>query len=1104
MRLEDEKYNGDKIYINASGTKSISSDFASVKAYAEDWEYVYRTVTVENDTSSRISLANYSDADLNFYLDDVSVCEIDITGFEPTSIELFASNAGVVPRNGINTVNIRSNVYNQLGGQEGVRQTMDSYSIVGSPVGISISNNGVLTIDSRAEAGTVTVEGMIETTNGEISQTIDIEVLPMIESEDSNLFANGSFEDADDLLFEGDFKVLSDEFYDGNYAAFVDGDISQNVYLKPDKTYIVMAFVKGNDEFSITAENGAVSGVSTREDGEWKRIWATIDTAGIQDNLLTNITISSQSEYYADNLFVGELTEGFEDCEFSVSYIESDREITHLVNGDVFPKIVLKNGSEAKSLRLICGLYNKNNPTKLIDTVYIDNTELGSFEEREIEFETSIEITDYKNQILKFFAWDSELSPLGEADLTGAKDEVIYYVSPDGIHSDSLIRNPASVKFKSIGSVHTQLLLRETNNIPYPKDGITIILEEGIYPYQTTFSTIHGGTEDAPVVIKAADGADVTITGDKVIEGPFVEADTNISEKLIDQEAKKHLVQINLVEQGITGYDGIYTPGYYNVPWSITEKEAPPMELVIDGKIMTLARYPNTGYMNAGTIVDEGTVFGKNLNPEADESILTQEQKNGGFVISPDDDRYKKWGNAPQARIYGFFRYPWADQTIEIESIDSQNETLKVKHPSYYEIEDNAYFYAFDILEEIDTPGEYYIDRSNGMLYLYPPEDVDLSKARISITNSKSAIFWFVNEASNIVFENINLKNARGKAVWTENNNNNIKFINCTFENTGENVATISGTSKNIVFDGCSFKHINGGILLNSGETSTLTRGNSIVKNCLFEDFSRITTTYNAAVTLGGVGNTVSHNTIRNAPQMAIQIYGGTDHVIEYNDIYNVLSEGDDMSVIYTGRTWISRGIKIRYNYIHDIASFVEDRVGIYGVYLDDLYSGMEITGNVFADFGGYPVFINGGRDNTVKSNIFANTLGSLYMTSIGVDEDKDMSGFYNGINKVKEYESKDLWYQKYPELVTVMDNEPRKPVNNVFAENLIINSERGNYLDIWAEKLLINENNIVKTYEEAGFDGSEGKEYQLLPESDVFNFFRNFRQIPINQMGPR
>ena len=91
VRLEDEKYNGDKIYINASGTKSISSDFASVKAYAEDWEYVYRTVTVENDTSSRISLANYSDADLNFYLDDVSVCEIDITGFEPTSIELFAA-----------------------------------------------------------------------------------------------------------------------------------------------------------------------------------------------------------------------------------------------------------------------------------------------------------------------------------------------------------------------------------------------------------------------------------------------------------------------------------------------------------------------------------------------------------------------------------------------------------------------------------------------------------------------------------------------------------------------------------------------------------------------------------------------------------------------------------------------------------------------------------------------------------------------------------------------------------------------------------------------------------------------------------------------------
>ena len=37
---------------------------------------------------------------------------------------------------------------------------------------------------------------------------------------------------------------------------------------------------------------------------------------------------------------------------------------------------------------------NKNNPTKLIDVACVDNVALGSFEEREIEFESSIEITE--------------------------------------------------------------------------------------------------------------------------------------------------------------------------------------------------------------------------------------------------------------------------------------------------------------------------------------------------------------------------------------------------------------------------------------------------------------------------------------------------------------------------------------------------------------------------------------------------------------------------------------------------------------------------------------------------------------------------------------
>ena len=40
-------------------------------------------------------------------------------------------------------------------------------------------------------------------------------------------------------------------------------------------------------------------------------------------------------------------------------------------------------------------------------------------------------------------------------------------------------------------------------------------------------------------------------------------------------------------------------------------------------------------------------------------------------------------------------------------------------------------YYAFNLLEEIDQPGEWYLDRNKGVLYIYPPSDP--SKATVEI-----------------------------------------------------------------------------------------------------------------------------------------------------------------------------------------------------------------------------------------------------------------------------------------------------------------------------------------------------------------------------------
>ena len=57
------------------------------------------------------------------------------------------------------------------------------------------------------------------------------------------------------------------------------------------------------------------------------------------------------------------------------------------------------------------------------------------------------------------------------------------------------------------------------------------------------------------------------------------------------------------------------------------------------------------------------------------------------------------------------------------------------------------------------------------------------------------------------------------------------------------------------------------------------------------------------AIELQGVGNRADHNLIHDAPHWAIS-FGGNEHVMELNEIYDVCQETGDVGVFYTGRDW--------------------------------------------------------------------------------------------------------------------------------------------------------------------------------------------------------
>jgi hypothetical protein len=168
----------------------------------------------------------------------------------------------------------------------------------------------------------------------------------------------------------------------------------------------------------------------------------------------------------------------------------------------------------------------------------------------------------------------------------------------------------------------------------------------------------------------------------------------------------------------------------------------------------------------------------------------------------------------------------------------------------------------------------------------------------------------------------------------------------------------------------------------------------------------------------------ISHNLLHDAPHSAI-LFGGNEHLIEFNEIHNVCLESDDAGSLYCGRDWGIRGNIIRYNFFHHIDSELEGSHGVHAVYLDDCASGLKVFGNVFYDISGRGVMCGGGRDNQIINNIFVKC-GSAHFTDRRgkvwvVDEPGDS---WNLLEKIKRYNyTEPPWSTAYPKLAKIMDD---------------------------------------------------------------------------------
>ena len=606
---------------------------------------------------------------------------------------------------------------------------------------------------------------------------------------------------------------------------------------------------------------------------------------------------------------------------------------------------------------------------------------------------------------------------------------------------------------------------------------VVINLREGAYKAEESVSLT---AQDQDLVIRAYPGETVSINGGVSI--PFSDfqavTDETVLGRIIDKNARTKIQSVNLKDYGVEDYGQVKINGFLS-----SDELGYASTLSYNDTMLTIAEYPNGDeYLYTGKILKDGK---------------DAETVKGGLVEIQyqlkDSQRYKKWTNADDIWAFAFIVHDWADATVPAAFDFETGVVTSYTAKNYWPVSDRRVKF-FNLLEELDAPGEWYLDRNTGDLYIYAPEGIKPSETLVF--NSYEKPFFTVEGSKNITFEGIRFAGTRARGIDVKNADG-IVVNNCEMTNIGDSAVWFescvnSGVENSYLHDLGSW----GVYLYRCGDKQTLTPGSCFVTNNEIRTFSQYKRTYSPAIHMfEDVGNTVSHNEIHDAPHFAIR-YDSNDAIIEYNDFYDVCQDTADCGAVYTGRYWNTWGNQIRYNYFHDM-KMINTTTGmkVWAVYLDDQHSQTDVTGNVFYNVE-YVALMGGGRNNSFTNNVMIDCPNPLRFDSRGLTWGQE--GITNNTNKVDWHT--DVWAEKYPELVNLMEDEPRVPKYNVLSGNVLYNTPEFNLDEAVVENGTV-ENNITITDKKAFVDYAQ-KNFALSENSSIYQKLPDFEPIPFDQIG--
>lgn len=414
------------------------------------------------------------------------------------------------------------------------------------------------------------------------------------------------------------------------------------------------------------------------------------------------------------------------------------------------------------------------------------------------------------------------------------------------------------------------------------KGDVNVFLREGVYRLDKTIVlTEKDGNEEKILTIQSFPGEKATISSGKEIE--------------VEWEFYK---------------DGIYKSklkGQYYMDM-----------LIVDGKIKHMARYPNYD--------DKAQHF------------------NGCSKDATSTDRILKWKNPSTGYMHAMHKSCWGSQHYKIKGIDKDNKLIldggwqnnrrSAPHSEYRMVE--------NVFEELDSPGEWFYDKENQILYYYPDNNNDINELKFESPQLKRLIEVrgaLNHRAMNIHIKNLDITQTMRtfmddyepllRSDWCINRNAAIFFENtercsvtdCDLYNLGGNAVFFSNYNTNSIVSASHFYNIGASAVCFVGDTARVRsprydslyipydgldkikgpKGDNFPANCkVFDNLIHDLGLFEkqvAGVELSMCQSiVVSHNSIYDVPRAGINVSEGTwgGHVIEFNDVFDTVKETGD------------------------------------------------------------------------------------------------------------------------------------------------------------------------------------------------------------------